>query len=118
MSLELLYYGAVAARDIVNLDAAWKMEWRDFLDCMVRLGVLGAVQHAMWCVTHGCIGARSLRGCSRTHRPRAPRRVGHGFTPRFTPRFTRRQVGERRDWTFPYKQEVRDRECPGPLTGG
>ncbi len=35
MSLELLYYGAVAAKDIKNLDAAWKMEWRDYLDCMV-----------------------------------------------------------------------------------
>jgi hypothetical protein len=36
VSLELLFFGAVAARDIVSLDAAWKMEWRDFLDCMVR----------------------------------------------------------------------------------
>lgn len=37
MSLELLYFGAVAARDIMSLDAAWKMEWRDWLDCMVRM---------------------------------------------------------------------------------
>ncbi len=36
MSLELLYYGAVAAKAIKNLDANWKMEWAEYLDCMVR----------------------------------------------------------------------------------
>ncbi|WIA38777.1 hypothetical protein OEZ86_002067 [Tetradesmus obliquus] len=35
VALELLYYGPIASKDIKELDAAWKMEWRDFLDASV-----------------------------------------------------------------------------------
>lgn len=35
VSLELLYYDPIAAAEIRQLEATWKMEWRDFLDCSV-----------------------------------------------------------------------------------
>jgi prepilin-type processing-associated H-X9-DG protein len=35
VSLELLYYDPIASKEIRGLDAAWKMEWRDFLDASV-----------------------------------------------------------------------------------
>jgi hypothetical protein len=35
VSLELIYYGPIASREIRDLEANWKMEWRDFLDSMM-----------------------------------------------------------------------------------
>lgn len=35
VSLELIYYDPIASREIRELEANWKMEWRDFLDCMM-----------------------------------------------------------------------------------
>jgi hypothetical protein len=35
VSLELIYYGPIASQEIKQLEANWKMEWRDFLDCMM-----------------------------------------------------------------------------------
>jgi hypothetical protein len=35
VSLELLYYDPIASKEIRQLEASWKMEWRDFLDCSV-----------------------------------------------------------------------------------
>jgi hypothetical protein len=35
VSLELIYYDPIASREIRELEANWKMEWRDLLDCMM-----------------------------------------------------------------------------------
>eukprot|EP00775_Hariotina_reticulata_P003987 gene3987-4239_t len=35
VSFELLYYDPIASKEIRGLEVAWKMEWRDFLDCSV-----------------------------------------------------------------------------------
>jgi hypothetical protein len=44
IQLELLFYGPIASREVRDLEASWKMEWRDFLDCMMgRCGSAGCV---------------------------------------------------------------------------
>lgn len=42
MSLELIYYDPIASKEIRQLEADWKMEWRDFLDCMMGRCVCGS----------------------------------------------------------------------------
>jgi hypothetical protein len=35
IALELLYYSPVASPELLSLECRWKMEWVDYLDCMV-----------------------------------------------------------------------------------
>jgi hypothetical protein len=55
VSLELLYYDPIASKEIRGLDASWKMEWRDFLDCSVGRCGCAEFFHMVCDALGGCV---------------------------------------------------------------